>query len=178
MCGSSSLPDDGLNRPVEANWFKSGRYRGLLGEMPVVVCLSLGRRDVADGLQQSVVVEPGHPFEGREFQELLGLPEHPAMDQFSLIEPADRFGQGVIAVALAAHRRFDSGLSQALAVARTGFCVKAGLASRTDWKMVISASLDPQPAVLPRVLVCSRPAKPDHCGRAKQKLQAPRNAST
>ena len=62
---------------MEASWFKSGRYRGLLGEMPVVVCLSLGGRDVADGLQQSVVIEPGHPFERREFQGLLRLPGAP-----------------------------------------------------------------------------------------------------
>ncbi len=28
---------------MEASWFKSGRRRGLLGELPVVVCLSLVR---------------------------------------------------------------------------------------------------------------------------------------
>ena len=88
---------------MEASWFKSGWYGGLLGEMPVVVCLSLGRRDVADGLQQSVVVEPGHPFERREFQRRLGLPGRPAMDQFGLVEAVDGLGQCVVvAVALAA----------------------------------------------------------------------------
>ena len=37
---------------VEAIWFKSGRQRGgLTGELPVVVCLSLCRWDVADGFE-------------------------------------------------------------------------------------------------------------------------------
>jgi len=95
---------------VEAGWFKSGRYDCLLGEMPVVVCLSLGWRDVADVLQQSVVVEPGHLFERRKFQGLLGLPGRPAMDQFGLVEPVDRLGQGVVvAVTLATNPRLDSG---------------------------------------------------------------------
>ena len=86
---------------MEAIWFRSGRHRGdLTGEMPVVDCLSLGGWDVADGLEQAVVVEPGHPFERREFQRLVCLPWRSPMDQFGLVEAVDRFGQrGVVAVA-------------------------------------------------------------------------------
>ena len=46
---------------MEAGWFKSDSGCRLIGEMPVIVCLSFSWRYVADGLQQPVVVEPGHP---------------------------------------------------------------------------------------------------------------------
>lgn len=35
---------------------------GVLGDLPKVVFLSLGRWNIPNRLQQSVVVEPGHPF--------------------------------------------------------------------------------------------------------------------
>jgi hypothetical protein len=35
-----------------------------------VVCLSFGRRDIADGFKQAVVIEPGHPFERGQFDGL------------------------------------------------------------------------------------------------------------
>ena len=81
-----------LDRPgsVEAGWFKSGRYGGLTGEMPLVVCLSLGRRDVAYWLKQAIVVKLGHPFERRE--------------------------RVVITVSLAANRRLEAGFGEPLAV--------------------------------------------------------------
>lgn len=52
-----------VNRPGirGGRWFKSARHSGgVTGELPVVVCLSLCRRDVADGFEQALVVEPGH----------------------------------------------------------------------------------------------------------------------
>ena len=104
---------------MDAVWFKSGHRRGgLTGEMAVVVCLSLGGRDVSDGRQQSVMMEPGHPFQRGEFQGLHGLPGLSAIDQFGFVEPTDGLGQRVVvAVALAADRRLDAGLGQPLAVA-------------------------------------------------------------
>lgn len=33
---------------MEAGWFKSDRNGDLIGKMPIVVCLSFGRRDIAD----------------------------------------------------------------------------------------------------------------------------------
>jgi len=52
---------------VEAVWFKSGHHGGgLTGELPVVVCLGLCRRDIADGFEKKgsgsfsfVVSKPG-----------------------------------------------------------------------------------------------------------------------
>ena len=50
-----------------------------MGELPVVVCLSFGRRNIADWLQQAVVIEPSHPFQGRRYQVLPFAPS-PARD--------------------------------------------------------------------------------------------------
>lgn len=89
-----------------------------MGELQIIPLLSLGRRDVSDGLQESVVIEPGHPFEGGEFQGLHGFPRCPAMDQFGLVQAVDGFGEGVVvAIALAADGRLDAGFRQALGVA-------------------------------------------------------------
>ena len=63
--------------------------------MPPVVCLGFGRRDVADGLQQAMVVEPGHPFQRGQLHRFLRFPRPPAFDQLGLVQPVDRLGQGV-----------------------------------------------------------------------------------
>lgn len=71
---------------VEAGWFKSGHHRGgLLGKLPIVVCLSFCRRDTPDRREQSDVVEPVHPLQGRQFHGFPGLPGAPAMNQFGLV---------------------------------------------------------------------------------------------
>ena len=98
---------------MEAYWFKSCLHGDLRGEMPVVVCLSLGGRDVADRLQQSVMVEPRYPFERGEFQRFPGLPGCSAMDQFRLVNSVNRFGRCVV---VAADRRLDAGLGKPFAV--------------------------------------------------------------
>ena len=46
---------------------------GLLDELQIIPILSLGRWDVADGLKESLMVEPGHPFEGSQFRRLHGF---------------------------------------------------------------------------------------------------------
>lgn len=43
---------------MEASWLKSSCGRGLMGEMPVAVCLSFCSRDVPDGSRQPVMVQP------------------------------------------------------------------------------------------------------------------------
>ena len=79
---SGSEPPPGF---VKAVWFKSGRHRGgLTGELPVVTCLSFCGWDIADGLEQTVVGEPGYPFQRGQLDGLLGLPECSAVDQFGL----------------------------------------------------------------------------------------------
>lgn len=47
---------------MEPSWFKSDRSIGLTGELPIVVFLSIGVGNVTDGIQQSVMVKPLHPF--------------------------------------------------------------------------------------------------------------------
>ena len=81
---------------MEAIGFKLCRQcDGLIGELPVVVCLGFGRRDIPDGFQQSMVVEPGYPFQRGELHGFLGLPGGSAMNEFGLVESIDRLCQGV-----------------------------------------------------------------------------------
>jgi len=49
-----------------------------------VVRLGLGRRDVADGLEQLVVVEPRHPLQRGQFDRLACLPRPAPVDDFGL----------------------------------------------------------------------------------------------
>jgi hypothetical protein len=108
---------------VEAVWFESRRYRDGTGELPIVVCLSFCRWDVADGFEQSLVVEPGHPFQCGHLDVFAGLPGRAAMDQLGLVEPVDRLGERiVVAVTAAADRRLDARLGQTLAVANGVTC--------------------------------------------------------
>ena len=66
---------------MEAVWFKSDHRGGLTGELPVIVCLSLGRRYVANWFEQAMVVKPRYPFERCELNCFLGFPWSPAMKQ-------------------------------------------------------------------------------------------------
>jgi hypothetical protein len=49
--------------------------------LPPVVRLGLGRRDVADGLQQAMVVEPRDPLQRRQFDRLARLPRSAPVDE-------------------------------------------------------------------------------------------------
>lgn len=104
---------------MEAVWFKSGLHSGgLTGELPVVVCLSLCGWDIADGFEHAMVVEPSHPFQRGKLHSFLGFPWCPMVDQLSFVETVDGLRERVVvAVVLAAHRRFNAGFGQALAVA-------------------------------------------------------------
>jgi hypothetical protein len=62
----------------------------------MVVGFKLGRRDVAQRLHQSVVVEPSYPFQRGQFDRLLGPPRPASMDHLGLVEPVDGLGQGVV----------------------------------------------------------------------------------
>jgi hypothetical protein len=84
----------------------------------VGVGLSLSWRDVSDRLEEAAIVEPVDPFQRRVFDGLEAAPGAAAMDDFCFEKSVDGFGQGVvIAVADAAHRRFDAGIGQSLGVA-------------------------------------------------------------
>ena len=87
-------------------WFQSGLRRGgLTGKVPAIVCLSSCGRCVADGFEQAMVGEPGHPFQRDQLDGLLVLPGRPTMNAFGLVTAADRLGQGVDApMSRGAHR--------------------------------------------------------------------------
>src|SRR5471030_2766215 len=64
------------------------------------------------------MIEPGYPFQGRQFDGLAHLPGSTAMYQFCLVQTVDGLGQRiVVAVALTAHGRFNAGFRQAFTVA-------------------------------------------------------------
>jgi len=84
--------------------------------------LVLGRRDVADRLQQAAMVEPVQSFQGGVLDVVDALPGTVpqgtvAADQLGLVETDDRLGQGVVGVAARAHRELHAGLGEALRVA-------------------------------------------------------------
>jgi hypothetical protein len=60
-----------------------------------VVRFGLGRRDVADGLQQAMVVEPRDPLQRGQFDRLARLPRPAPMDDLGLEQPVDGLGQRV-----------------------------------------------------------------------------------
>ena len=63
------------------------------------------------------VVEPVDPFEGREFDRFKVAAWATTVDDFGLEQAVDCFGQCVvIAVASAAHGRFDAGIRQSFIV--------------------------------------------------------------
>src|SRR5205807_10582372 len=77
----------------------------------------LGRRNVADGLQEPSVVEPIDPFQGRELDGLEAAPWPAPMDHLGLVETVDGFGESiVVGISDAADRRFDACFGQALGV--------------------------------------------------------------
>ena len=75
---------------------------------------------MSDGLEQAIVVEPVHSFQGHVFEGLESAPRTAAVDDLGLEQPADRLGQGfVVPVTDAAHRELDSrSCEQAMTVLR------------------------------------------------------------
>jgi hypothetical protein len=79
----------------EATWVKLCGYgHGL--KLGIIVCLCLGRRDIADGFEDTSVVEPVHPFEGCEFHRFSMAPRPAVMDDLGLEQAVDGFGEGVV----------------------------------------------------------------------------------
>lgn len=80
--------------------------------------LELHRRQVADGFEETVLVEPGDPLEHRELNVLGGSPGTARPDHFRLDQADDRFGQCVvIRIATAANRDLDGSFGQPFGVA-------------------------------------------------------------
>ena len=100
----------------EAIWFKLCHHSRLV-QHGVVAFLGFGRRDVADGLQQPLIVEPAHPFQRRELDGFEGPPGSAPMDDLGFVEAIDGLGERVvIGISNACDRGFDPCLSQPLAV--------------------------------------------------------------
>ena len=103
---------------MEGVWFKSGLHRsGLIGELPVVVCLSFCRRDIR--LVQAVVRwEPVRPFHGRDFEGLRCFPSCTPVNQRGFAKAVDGFCQHIIVAATgAANGWFDTGFVESLGIA-------------------------------------------------------------
>src|SRR5690606_34824592 len=94
------------------------RLGGLSLLSAIVRLLILDRRDVADGFEEPVIVEPPDPFEGRELDILMAAARSAAPNHLRLEEADHRLGQCVvIGVAATADGRLDAGLSKPLRVA-------------------------------------------------------------
>lgn len=79
---------------MAAVWFKSDHHLGCLtGNLTIVLCLSVSGSFVADGVEQSLVVESEHPFQLAQFQCSPSFPGRPAMEQLCLVEAVDCRGQ-------------------------------------------------------------------------------------
>ena len=76
------------------------------------------RRHIADSFNQSAVLEPIDPFEGGELDRFEVTPGAALTDHLGLVQADDGVSQGIVVeIPDAAHRRFDPGLSQTLAIA-------------------------------------------------------------
>ena len=131
-------------KPLNEHVGTHGGYVILGFQSCIEVGLGFGWRDVPDGLEETAVVEPVHPFERRVFHGLEAAPRSPAVDDLGLEQPVDRLRQRVVvAVADAAHRGLDPCFRQALGVTN-------GQVLRAPVAMV------EQPHVLPRAAIMHR----------------------
>ena len=55
-----------------------------------MICFGLCGRDVADGAEQALIIEPVHPFEGGVFDGLERSPRAAPVDRLGLVEAVDR----------------------------------------------------------------------------------------
>ena len=75
----------------EAFWFESRDHIELLC-CRIVVGFSFCRRDVADGSEQAVIVEPVDPFQRGVFDSLERSPRATPVDDLGLVKAVDRLG--------------------------------------------------------------------------------------
>ena len=64
--------------------------------MTIVAGLVFGGWDSSEFVEEASVIEPVDPFECGEFEVVEAFPWSLVSDEFGLVEPDDRFGQGVI----------------------------------------------------------------------------------
>ena len=84
----------------------------------MVAGFGFGGRDIPDGLQQPPMVEPVHPFQGRELHGVEAFPWSAAVNDLGFVEPVAGLGERVvITVADTADRGLDACFRQPLGVA-------------------------------------------------------------
>jgi hypothetical protein len=87
------------------------------GDLTEVLFLELAGWDVAAGAVQPAVVEPAHPFQGRQLCVIEPAPGPAAMNQLGLEQADERFGGGVVVgVGGAADGGYRAGVGEALGV--------------------------------------------------------------
>ena len=69
---------------------------GWLVQHGIVAFLGLGRRDIADRLQEPPVVEPVHPFQRRKHDGFERTPRSASMDDLGLVKPVDGLCESVV----------------------------------------------------------------------------------
>ena len=83
--------------------------------MTVRFCLR--RRDFTDRAEQTLVIEPVDPIQGRQFDVLQAPPRAP-VDHFGLLQAVDRLGERVVVgIVNAADRRFDARAGETFGIA-------------------------------------------------------------
>jgi hypothetical protein len=83
----------------------------------IILIFGFGRRDVADGLQHSTMVEPVDPLQRGIFDRFEAAPWSAPVDYLGLVKAIDRLGRSVVvAVAEAADRRLDPGFGEAFGI--------------------------------------------------------------
>ena len=96
---------------------ESGRH-GLSLVESMTVPFVLGRRHVADRLEQPPIVEPVNPFQRRVLHGVDGAPRPPSVDHLRLEESDEGLGQRVVVgVPDAADGSVDADLGEAIGVA-------------------------------------------------------------
>src|SRR5690606_35898356 len=100
----------------EALWFESGRDGRL--DAAIVLELLLCRRNVAERLEETPMIEPVDPRKRREFDGFKSAPWPLLSDQLGLVESDNRLAECVVVgVADATDGRLDAGFGKALCVA-------------------------------------------------------------
>src|SRR5690606_37946967 len=100
----------------EALWFESGRDGRL--DAAIVLDLLLCRRNVAERLEETPMIEPVDPCKRREFDGFKTAPWPLLSDQLGLVETDNRLSEGVVVgVSDATDGRLNAGFGESLSVA-------------------------------------------------------------
>ncbi len=114
----------------------------------IVGGFGLGRRDVADGLQQPTIVVPVDPLERGVLDGIKRSPRSFAPDHLSFVEAVDRFGERVvIAIANASHGRLKTSFGEALGVLD-------GHVLRSAVRVTDESAARDRPAIMQRLFEC------------------------